>query len=82
LSLSKLAELPARGQRVGLDHVVLDLEPDAQRAAFADLDEGEHFAGAADAPLGFIELVAVEIVGEDQLLAGGGIGGKGRRADE
>jgi len=74
-----LAELAARGERVVLDHIVLELEPDAQGAPFAELDEGEYFAGADDIPLGFIDLIAVEIVGEDEFLANRRIRGESRR---
>ena len=77
-----LAELAACGEHVLLDHVVLDLEADPQGAALAGLDEGEHLACADHVPLGLVDLAGVEIVGEDELLAQGRIGGEDRRTDQ
>ena len=57
-----LAEFATRTDGVGLNHVVTHLEADTQGVFFPYLDEGEKVAATSDAPLGFIELIAVEVV--------------------
>jgi len=76
-----LAELAAGAERVHLNHVRSHLQADTRDAEFSNLDDGEQFTRAGEAPLGFIDLIAVEIVGEDEFFAERGIRGKGSRAD-
>ena len=76
-----LAELAAGAERVHLNHVRSHLQADTRDAEFSNLDDGEQFTRAGEAPLGLVDLVTVEVIGESEDLAGRGVRGESRRAD-